>query len=76
MSLFVKKAQMEDESNISLGGDINLHTLIALTICNYNANERGQMSPRQGEKGENTPFIKQCRQKECQRRGTKTGSGH
>ena len=26
-----------------------------------NENERGQMSPGQGEKGENTPFTKQCR---------------
>ena len=32
------------------------------------------MSPRQGVKGENTPFTKQCRQKECYLHGTKTGS--
>ena len=32
MSKLVKKAPMENESNISLGGAINLHTLVALTI--------------------------------------------
>ena len=34
-----------------------------LSRLHDNENERGQMSPRQGEEGENTPFTKQCRQK-------------
>ena len=32
--------------------------------------------PRSGGKGENTPFTKRCRQKECQRHGITTGSLH
>ena len=31
------------------------------------------MSPRQGEKGENTPFTKQCRQKSANDGGPQQG---
>ena len=38
-----------------------------------NENERGQMSPRQGEKGENTPFTKNVGKKSVNDAGPQQG---